>query len=256
LKYTLTSLLLFVALLLSGCGEKNTPTEEKATPVTNIPPPPPRKEVKTLQIDDLGKFLMEEGQKYPEQLVTIKTEFGDIQVKLFEDTPLHRANFVMNVHRKLYDNTVFYRVVKGFMIQGGNSDNDATQERRKVLPPYYIPSEIKSNHYHKKGALAMAMSYTDNPDRKSSQYSFYIVQGGPLTSGELDAVEREYEIKIPAARRRVYSTLGGTPHLDGIHTVFGEVVTGMDVVEKIANTKVDGGDWPINDVFMHMEVVK
>ncbi|GAB4374534.1 MAG: peptidylprolyl isomerase [Salibacteraceae bacterium] len=206
--------------------------------------------------ENVNAFLKKFGAENPETVVKLKTRLGDIVIKLYEDTPLHRANFLFNAKRGLYDHTIFYRVVPGFMIQGGNSDHEETQQLRSRNIAYYVPSEIQPQHIHKRGAVAMAMSYENNPENKSAQYSFYIVIGKRYTEGELAAVEEEYDISIPDWAKKVYTTDGGTPHLDGKHTVFGEVLEGMEVVEAIAAEERDSGDWPINDVEISIEIVE
>jgi peptidyl-prolyl cis-trans isomerase A (cyclophilin A) len=203
----------------------------------------------------IKEYFTAYGEENPERLVKLKTRLGDIIIELFEDTPIHRANFVHHIKRGLYEKTIFYRVVPDFMIQGGNSDNDITLEKRTNAGAYYIPSEVTKNHIHERGAVAMAMSYVNNPEMKSAQYSFYIVIGAKFTDGGLKATEEEYGIKVPLENRELYKTIGGSPHLDGKHTVFGKVIEGMDVVEAIANEKRDSGDWPINDVVIEYEIL-
>ena len=174
------------------------------------------------------------------------TAKGAILVKLTHDlTPGTVGNFaglaegnlenkVKPQGNKYYDGLKFHRVIPDFMIQGGNSDYDKTLEMRASNSAYYITNEVQANHIHKKGAVAMAMTYTDNPEMKSAQYSYYIVIGKTFDEAVLEATEKEYKIKIPEANKSVYKSLGGTPHLDGVHTVFGEVIEGMDVVEAIS----------------------
>lgn len=196
------------------------------------------------------------GSDNPETKVRLKTRLGDIVIELFEDTPLHRANFIHHIKRGLYEKTIFYRVIPDFMIQGGNSDNDETINRRDGVESYYIPSEFKPKHIHKRGAVAMAMNYHNNPENKSSQYDFYIVIGKAFNDAELDATEAEYGYKHPESSREIYRTIGGTPHLDGKHTVFGRIIEGMDVVEAIADVKRDSGDWPNTDVVIDYEIIE
>lgn len=220
--------------------------ENKAKKTISFPKP---------QIGKVATFFEHYGEENRETQVLLKTRLGDIMLKLYEETPLHRANFVYNIKNELYYRTIFYRVIPNFMVQGGNSDNDRTLEKREHAGSYYIPNEAQPGLIHKRGAVAMAMMYDDNPDLKSSQYSFYIVIGKPLTREGLDAVEEEYELRIPEADRKIYQEIGGTPHLDGKHTVFGEVVEGMEVVEAIAAEERDTGDWPITDVIIDYKVL-
>lgn len=253
---------IFFALLCSACQGPAKPDHTATAPPTKA----------SIQKDTTGQvqkqkkarpqpghikqFFLDYGKAHPESLVQLSTRLGDIVIRLYEETPVHRANFLYNVNEELYHHTIFYRVVPDFMIQGGNSDHDQTLEKRTEAGAYYITNEVRPNLIHKRGAVAMAMSYEDNPDRKSAQYSFYIVIGKRLNDAGLDAVEEEYRIKIPPQAREVYKQIGGSPHLDGVHTVFGEVVEGMNVVEAIAAEKRDSGNWPINDVVIEYRVLE
>jgi peptidyl-prolyl cis-trans isomerase A (cyclophilin A) len=252
--YSALGLLVSCSSPPSEAAKQETPTtiEEETKPEAK----PIKKAGRKRPIEgNVKEFFEAYGSQHPETRVLLKTRLGDIEIQLHEDTPLHRANFLYNINEGLYQNTIFYRVVPQFMIQGGNSDHDITLEKRKSNTSYYVPNEVKDHHLHTRGALAMAMSYTDNPDLKSAQYSYYIVIGAPFTDRGLDAVEEEYQIEISENARSAYRKLGGSPHLDQIHTVFGHVVKGMEVVEAIANEKRDSGDWPIHDVVISYEIL-
>ena len=186
-----------------------------------------------------------------ETIVVIKTNYGTIKAKLYNDTPLHRDNFIKLVNEGWYDNSPFHRIIKNFMIQGGqNADG-------RLDPGYKVPAEIKSNHFHKKGALCAARQPDQvNPKKASSGSQFYIVQGQKYDDQTLDMYENRMGKVIGAKQRQAYKTVGGTPHLDGDYTVFGEVIEGMDVVDKIAAVKTGYMDAPVDAVTMTIEIEK
>lgn len=197
-------------------------------------------------------FLGMAAQAQEETKVLIKTNYGDITVMLYNDTPLHRDNFIKLVNEGWYNGSPFHRVIKNFMIQGGqNADG-------RVDPNYRIPAELNTSHFHKKGALAAArMADAVNPKKESSGSQFYIVQGQVLNETQLNMYENRLGKVFNAKQRQAYQTVGGTPHLDGDYTVFGEVVEGLDVVDKIAAVKTTYGDVPVEPAtILLMEIVK
>lgn len=185
------------------------------------------------------------------------TNFGNITLRLYDSTPLHRDNFIRLVKSGFYDSTLFHRVINNFMIQGGDPDSKratAGQPLGNGGPKYTVPAEFRTSIFHRKGVLAAARESDDiNPQKASSSSQFYIVQGKKFTDGALDTLERVRlkGRKIPEDQREVYKTIGGTPHLDQNYTVFGEVISGLDVVDKIAATptsKDEDRDRPLEDV--------
>lgn len=186
-----------------------------------------------------------------ETLVLIKTSYGDITAKLYNDTPKHRDNFIKNVKEGWYNDSPFHRIIKGFMIQGGGN-KDGRQD-----PGYTVPAEILPNHLHKKGALAAARTPDQvNPQKASSGCQFYIVEGTVLSNETLNSYEQRYNTKYSAEQRQAYSTIGGTPWLDGGYTIFGEVVSGMEVIDKIANVPTGPGDKPVTPITMKIEILE
>lgn len=231
--------------------------------------------------------------------VQIKTSLGDITVRLYNETPGHRDNFINLVKKSVYDGISFHRIIKDFMIQAGDPETKINYKKgaADTLSTYKIPAELNPMLFHKKGALAAARQGNDvNPEMRSSGTQFYIVQGKKYSDDELNDAEQKInnnlkqllfinlirqisdscriagtniteaaiqekasirmfetisskgDFKIPEDHRNLYKSIGGTPRLDGTYTVFGEVVSGLDVVDRIASVQTDQNDKPITDV--------
>ena len=181
-----------------------------------------------------------------ETVVVINTNYGTIKAKLYNDTPLHRDNFLKLINEGWYNGSPFHRVINNFMIQGGQNKDG------RMDPGYTIPAEFKSNHFHKKGALAAARQGDQvNPKKASSGSQFYIVQGQVYDDKTLDIYEERLGKVFSASQRQAYKTVGGTPHLDGDYTVFGEVTEGLDIVDKIARVKTGYMDVPVEPVIIN-----
>ena len=171
-------------------------------------------------------FFTEYEKKNKENKVIIKTDFGNIELLLYNDTPIHRANFIFLTKIKYFDKTVFYRVAKNFVIQGGNSDEYAAMKHRYKYGNYLMKPEFRPNRKHKYGALAAAREWEKNPDKLSSPFEFYIVQNR-----------------------------NGAHHLNNEHTVFGEVISGWETIDKISKLETDVKEWPLVDVHMKVEII-
>lgn len=190
------------------------------------------------------------------QYARIVTPYGDMRVLLYDETPQHRDNFIKLASEGYYDSLLFHRVIEGFMIQGGDPDSKGSPAGMPLGnggPGYTLPAEIGAPHL--RGTLAAARtSDAINPKRNSSGSQFYIVQGQVADPGYLDNIERSKGFKYNEAQRELYTTIGGTPQLDGDYTVFGEVVEGLEVIDKIAAVAVDRGNRPTEDVPMRVIV--
>lgn len=259
-----------------------------------------------------GSDKKQSDKKQNDTIVSIKTDFGEIKVKLYDETPLHKKNFLKLASEGFYNDLIFHRVIKNFMIQGGDPDSKLAPGELKMGGNnelnYTIPAEIRPDLFHKRGALAAARKGgPSNPEKRSSASQFYIVQGEVYRPGQLDTLEMQInkqrkdlmirenleaerkklnELKakndrqgfnmvvagviekvdsiynasqkfvIPDEQRKVYTTIGGYPSLDGEYTVFGEVIEGMDVVDKIAAVETDKNDRPKEDIHMKVELEK
>ena len=192
--------------------------------------------------------------------VKIETSMGDIVVKLYNETPLHRDNFIKLVREGVYDGLLFHRVIKNFMIQGGDPNSRDAKPGQSLgdgTLGYTIPAEFVPGLYHKKGALAAARQGDQvNPKKESSSCQFYIVQGEKWNADRLKMIEQRMGKSFTKEQMEVYGTLGGTPFLDGDYTVFGEVVEGLEVVDKIAAVQCGAMDRPMTDVTMKMTIIE
>ncbi|MGV8813141.1 MAG: peptidylprolyl isomerase [Gelidibacter sp.] len=166
-------------------------------------------------------FFLEYEKEYKENKVRITTDFGTIDIQLFDETMFHRANFIFLIKQGYFDNTQFYRIVNNFVIQGGNSDDIAIADRRTKIGKYLLPPDTKRGFLHDRGVISMPSSEIENAYKLASPYEFFIVQ-----------------------------KQGGAHHLDGEYTVFGKVIHGMDVVDTIAAQKTDDGEWPLTNVYI------
>jgi cyclophilin family peptidyl-prolyl cis-trans isomerase len=171
-------------------------------------------------------FLKLYGEQHKENKVLIKTRLGNIMVQLYDDTPLHRASFIFLTKMGYFNTTCFYRVVPDFIIQGGESERLDTQKYKARYERYKIPPEFRKERRHKYGAISLARDWVNNPKKYSTAFEFYIVQN------------RE-----------------GAHHLDDEHTVFGEVVSGFETIDRIVNQEAGSDEWPLDDVFMEIEVI-
>jgi peptidyl-prolyl cis-trans isomerase B (cyclophilin B) len=252
------------------------------------------------------------GQDKSDYVITIKTKYGDMTAILYDETPLHKKNFIKLAEEKFYDSTLFHRVMQGFMIQGGDPASKKVKPGDRLGnggPGYTIPAEVNPKYFHEKGALSAARQPDNvNPKKESSGSQFYIVQGTVLKEAELDIMKYDqaklmdclrkmypnpqykpmfdsinqvyatgdmqaYQIKLnsiaPRAEREtgikitrevnpaktpVYTTVGGSPHLDGEYTVFGKVIKGLEVIDKIAAVQKDPADRPLENIMVIVTV--
>ena len=194
-----------------------------------------KKEIKTetksktvfLNDDNAIPFFYEYEKHNKENKVRIITRYGNIDILLYENTPYHRANFVYLTKMNYFESSIFHRVVSGFIIQGGNSDSRKSALKRTKIGRYLLPPDTEKGHPHHRGVISMPSSEIDNPHKMASPYEFFIVQQSP-----------------------------GAYHLDGSYTAFGEVINGMDVVDKINKEPVDSSEMPHNNVYLKTIIIK
>lgn len=221
----------FVLLWIISCenAPKNTkndkinPKTEENTKITQEEP----EKIETLTTQSAIPFLFEYEKKHKERHVRIITEYGNIDIELFTETPYHRANFIFLTKQQYFDGSVFHRVVRDFIIQGGNSDSWAIRKKRQKIGQYLLPPDTKKGFKHHRGIVSMPSSEIDNPHQFASPYEFFIVAQQP-----------------------------GAYHLDGKYTAFGRVIAGMEVVDKINQVETDNkSEWPKKDVKMKVEII-
>ncbi|MCK9205536.1 MAG: peptidylprolyl isomerase [Salinivirgaceae bacterium] len=216
----------------------------------------PSKKLIPLTDENLVEELTKYGNENRETLVVMKTPKGVMKIQLYENTPLHRANFIRLIKNGFYNGTEFYRVINHFMIQGGDSDGFERQYVKQKMGTYTLPAEFRKENIHKKGALSMAREYENNPEKRSVAFEFFIIQGTRYTAGELLGAEQQYHLFISPVHQEIYKTQGGTPHLDGQHTVFGQVIEGLEIIDSLAAVSVDEGNWPIEKMSIGLEIIE
>ena len=205
-----------------------------------------------------GGIQAQKTNQQERKKVVISTEFGDIQLELYNETPLHRDNFIKLVSEKYLDSTLFHRVINQFMIQGGDPDSKHAAPGTMLGnggPAYTIPAEFVKTLYHKKGVLAAAREGDQvNPAKASSGSQFYIVQGKVWKAEELKMFAQQTGKTFSPEQIKAYTTIGGTPHLDENYTVFGEIISGWEVLDKIATVATDRNNRPLKDIPMTVKL--
>ncbi|MDG2108946.1 MAG: peptidylprolyl isomerase [Flavobacteriaceae bacterium] len=184
---------------------------------------------KTFLLNDQNAipFFFKYQKENLEENIRISTRFGNIDIKLYKNTPYHRANFIYLTKKKYFNGSTFHRVVPGFIIQGGNSDRVETAEKRRKIGKYLLPPDTRKGHKHHRGVISMPSSEIENPHKLASPYEFFIVQQNP-----------------------------GAYHLDGSYTVFGRVIKGMDVVDMINQQKIDSREAPLTNIHMEVSIIE
>ncbi|EDP70328.1 peptidylprolyl isomerase A (peptidyl-prolyl cis-trans isomerase) [Flavobacteriales bacterium ALC-1] len=227
-----------IGLLLMNCEDKQT-SKQKDNAITKdsvVTKPQQKKEINKGNKTEFPKlsdanameFFLEYEKEYKENKVRITTDFGIIDILLYDKTKFHRANFIYLTKRNYFDGTQFYRVIKNFVIQGGSSDGVDLYKKRRKIGKYLLPPDTKRGYIHKRGSISMPSSDIENAYKLASPFQFFIV------------MNREK-----------------AKHLDGDYTVFGEVIKGMNVVDKINTVDTDDGDWPLQNVHIRkVEIIK
>jgi len=213
-------------LLIVSCGK-----QKETIPVTK---------------ENVRQILAEYAKNNPENEVLIETPHGDIRIRLYDETPLHRANFIKLIKEGTYDDAEFYRIIYQFMVQGGIHPKELG---------YTIPAEFNTKYIHKKGALSMAQSEENNPNRESSASEFFIIHGSVYSPSQVDNEEFNYKLKLTPEQKQTYVNVGGYMSLDQQYTVFGEVTEGLDIVDKLAAVKVYEQDKPLKKLEVKLSVV-
>lgn len=201
----------------------NTKTPKKADSLNK-----PQRQYPYLTDDNAMAFFDDYAEKHPENKVRLTTDFGIIDIQLFDKVKYHKANFIYLTKQHYFDNTQFYRVVKNFIIQGGSTDDPKVMRKRKTIGRYLLPPDTRHGYKHIRGVISMPSSNIENPHKLASPYEFFIVQSP-----------------------------NGAHHLDGHYTIFGKVIKGMDVVDKIASQETDEAEWPLHNIYIKKaEIIK
>ena len=181
-----------------------------------------------LSDENVMEFFLEYDKHNKENLVRIVTDYGNIEIQLFDNTKFHRSNFIYLTKKNYFEDTQFYRVINNFVIQAGNSDNKKISQKRKKIGRYLLPNDLDKGYSHERGMVSMPSSLVDNPYKMASPFEFFIVQ-----------------------------SKNGAHHLDGNYTVFGKVISGMNTVDKIAATPTDDLDWPLQNIYIkRVEIIE
>ena len=225
-------LLLSLSVVLIHCEGKKTntiKTKKKNSLIITKELTSKKKEPNFLLNDsNVMEFFLDYDKKHKENTVRITTDYGTIDIKLFEETKFHRSNFIYLTNKKYFNDTQFYRVIQNFVIQGGNSDDRKTYIKRRNIGKYLLPNDYDKGFKHHRGMVSMPSKNVDNPYKKASPFEFFIVQ-----------------------------QQGGAHHLNGDYTIFGTVIRGMEVVDKIAAVPTDASDWPLQNVYIKaVEILK
>ena len=235
-------LLLLLLTTLTSCEDTKKTSEAKANvevkaakdsiPSDEVKPKVISEEKKKYPVitnDNVVEFLTQYGKENPETKVKVKTPYGDINLELYEDTPLHRANFIYLVKQNYFENTFFHRVVPNFIIQAGNGDHPSMPKKRRLIgKDYLIPAELSNGRKHGYGSVSGSKEYRENPDKRTAPFEFFIFLGEQIH----------------------------TAHLNGNYTIFAKVTKGMNVVEEIANLPADKDDWPHQNIYITAEVIR
>jgi peptidyl-prolyl cis-trans isomerase B (cyclophilin B) len=237
----LSILVLFSGLFTFGCVNNSTQKDK-------------------IQAENVSKETQNQTTKEKQTMVLISTTMGDMKAVLYNETPAHRDNFIKLAKEGYFDGTLFHRVIDGFMVQGGDPDSKNAPKGKQLGqggPGYTIPAEFNQSLIHKKGALAAArMGDNVNPQKASSGSQFYIAQGKSYSYAEIQNLEMRMGKKFNQTQKDAYTSVGGVPFLDYEYTVFGEVVEGLDVIDKIAKAQKDRFDRPLQDIMMKVTIIE
>lgn len=245
-------LLFFISLFISCSEEK--PTKKEATPPKKVVVKKVKiKEEPKLDLitnDNVVERLTAYGKENPETIADVYTTKGKVRIRLYKDTPLHRANFVLLAKSGYYDGCYFSRVSPKFMAQFGGSYEDHQRNVQKKIGNYTIPQEMSHHRFHKKGAIAAARSYTKNPDKRSAMDELYFVEGTLFSDYALDKYEHDNHYKYSQKQRDYYPKNPGAAHIDGEHTVFGIIIKGFSAIPKLTQVETDSQEWPKTNIYV------